>query len=644
MTYSRPRISSGISYLLVFCMSIIGGSVFGITPDHQIDSLNNVLRNTDNDTVKFETNIRLCGIFHEIDAEISLTFGLKALTIANEHSIENWRAEAYTYMGRAYWAKGETSREISSYYRALNIYKTTQHLPKLAGSHIHVGNVLLNYGDYDDAFEHYKAAEKIYTKTKPEDLSTLQIQFGNYYSAVGKLDSADYYFDLAQQHLKENGNFSKRVIILGNIGLVCAQRQEYERAVNYLTQAIDLRDSTHNRYLISGARVELGGVYLKMGMLDKAEIEFLKALHLANQLRTAEWHPEVYLGLYKTEKARGNLSDALEYYEFYHELKDSISKRHNEHVFQLVKQQYESDKKDQLILNLKQEIRTNNEKLKQAVLSKRIIALIILIGVLITLFVVYILQKRKKDKARLEHLVDQKTAQLKDALSFLKEEHMQAMKFHSLLLSSQMNPHFIFNSLNSVQFYILDQNVEPAINYISEFSGLMRLTLDNSNNEAISIEDEIVFLEKYMKLEQERFSHKFDYEITIGDDVFEDEVMIPPMLLQPIIENTIVHGIRNKEGKGMIKIEFDDDEDTLICAIEDDGVGREVEEMKKQLRRGDNFSTIGMNISQTRLDLLNKIYNNQFSMSIDDLKDDAGNAIGTRIELRFPIDLYTKKD
>ena len=230
-------------------------------------------------------------------------------------------------------------------------------------------------------------------------------------------------------------------------------------------------------------------------------------------------------------------------------------------------------------------------------------------------------------------VTERKQAELK-----ILEERKQAVQYQSMLLSSQINPHFIFNSLNSVQFYILDQNIEPALNYISEFSMLMRTVLQNSLHKSIPIADEIEFLKLYLNLEQKRFSGRFEYYIDVDDDIDPTEMQIPPMLLQPYVENTVVHGIGNKEGEGHIWINFSEDKGLIKCSIKDDGVGRKKAMELKILKTGGapQHKSLGMGITSTRLDLLNELSEGAYSVYIEDLESRNGVPMGTQIDVYFP--------
>lgn len=218
----------------------------------------------------------------------------------------------------------------------------------------------------------------------------------------------------------------------------------------------------------------------------------------------------------------------------------------------------------------------------------------------------------------------------------LLEGYQQSIRYQSQLLSSQINPHFIYNALNSIQFFVLDQKTENTLGFISEFSQLMRMVLSNSLHDFISLADELKFLELFLSLEKRRFDNKFEYEIIIPEEIDPDELQIPPMLLQPYVENSIVHGLNNMMTGGILHVEFSIYNDEVICSITDNGVGRQRASELNQMRRNSDYKSIGMGLTQTRLNLLNELDNGNFSFQIDDLFDAQGKSLGTMVELRFP--------
>lgn len=224
-----------------------------------------------------------------------------------------------------------------------------------------------------------------------------------------------------------------------------------------------------------------------------------------------------------------------------------------------------------------------------------------------------------------------------------KNEIMNRMtELEQASLRAQMNPHFIFNCLNSIQHFIIKDDLKQTNRYITQFGSLIRKTMDNSARAVISISDEINYLGSYLELEQMRFSSKFRYEICIDPIIDKDQTYIPSMLLQPFVENAIRHGIRNKQdGEGLITISIDQSEGYLKISIEDNGVGRKAAR-EYQGEQPIEYQSRGITLTQKRIDILNVANAEKVKTSIIDLEDEDGSAKGTRVILSFPISVIEK--
>jgi len=201
-------------------------------------------------------------------------------------------------------------------------------------------------------------------------------------------------------------------------------------------------------------------------------------------------------------------------------------------------------------------------------------------------------------------------------------------------LLAQMNPHFIFNSLNSIQHYIVQSDTENATTYLVRFSSLIRKILDNSRKKEISLAEEIETLNLYLNLEKLRFEEDFDFSLKSSLELDPNELKIPPMLIQPFVENAILHGLNPLKKKGLLKIDFIRQTYRLNCIIEDNGIGRE---KSSQLRKADYHKSTGLVNMKERIGLLNKLNNKRIFFNIEDLKDEQGRPEGTRVRLSIPI-------
>ena len=204
-------------------------------------------------------------------------------------------------------------------------------------------------------------------------------------------------------------------------------------------------------------------------------------------------------------------------------------------------------------------------------------------------------------------------------------------------LRAQMNPHFIFNCLNSINRYIVKSDQATASLYLTRFAKLIRLILDNSNSKNITLSNELEALKLYIEMEALRFDKKFSYRITIDQNISPDSVELPPLIIQPYVENAIWHGLLHKDAGGHLLIHISlINESMLVCEIEDNGVGREkAKEMKS--KSATSRKSLGMKLTEDRLALLNKHAELNASIEIKDLVLDNGDAGGTKVILKIPV-------
>lgn len=222
----------------------------------------------------------------------------------------------------------------------------------------------------------------------------------------------------------------------------------------------------------------------------------------------------------------------------------------------------------------------------------------------------------------------------------LRNEKMQsdlrhkAIKLEMQALRAQMNPHFIFNCLSSINRFVLKNETKAGSDYLTKFSRLIRMVLDSSDKTFITLEDEIDMLKLYMDMERLRCKNSFDYHFSFKNSIEIDNIFVPPLLLQPFAENAIWHGLMPKEGQGRIEIELSVENSILTCTITDNGIGRKEAEVIKS-KSIEKQKSLGLHITNERLALLNLNMDEQTSFNFEDITDDEGNAAGTRVILKI---------
>ncbi len=240
------------------------------------------------------------------------------------------------------------------------------------------------------------------------------------------------------------------------------------------------------------------------------------------------------------------------------------------------------------------------------------VLIILILITLISLPIIYkIRQKRQREKLKLAY-----------------EKEIYNLKRKAL--RAQINPHFLFNSLNSIRLLVLKGNTEKASEGIATFSRLVRKILNHSEREVISLKEEMESVKEYLRLEQMRFKDPFEIDFKIEDGIELESIYIPPMLIQPFLENSIWHGLRYKDGKGKLNISIKkEDENDYIIKICDNGIGREASAKLSS----DTKKSFGIRISSERLKNFNR--STVDHVQIHDLKDDKGQAEGTLVEIRI---------
>jgi len=242
------------------------------------------------------------------------------------------------------------------------------------------------------------------------------------------------------------------------------------------------------------------------------------------------------------------------------------------------------------------------------------------------------LQKRTKElEAQNKVVEEQKLKQVQTAFEKkIAETEMTALR-------AQMNPHFIFNCLNSIKLYTLENDSQTASDYLSMFSQLIRLVLENSRSEKVTLEKEMETLQLYINLEAMRFKDKVKYQIHIAPDIDQQYIKLPPLLIQPYVENAIWHGLMHKKEGGNIVIDITQTTDYfLLVEIKDDGIGREQAAAYKS-KSATKQKSFGLKMTSERLEMINQVYGIKADVQVEDLKDEMKNAKGTKVIIKIPV-------
>jgi hypothetical protein len=325
----------------------------------------------------------------------------------------------------------------------------------------------------------------------------------------------------------------------------------------------------------------------------------------------------------------GKDDSAYHYLQQYTILKDSATNK--QYIWRLnmklyeYKKEAEEAKKEARLGFLDRDNKIKEEKLKQEAQLKKFLMVGLLLLFLTGVFIFRTLSLKRKNE-KLES--DKKHSELQQNVSELE---MQALR-------AQMNPHFIFNCLSSINRFIFKNDNKLASDYLTRFSRLIRMVLMHSQKKLITLEDELEMLRLYLDLERLRFKDAFDYSITTTNIVDAGAIFIPPLLLQPFCENAVWHGLMHKDSKGHLNViisEVISEKDKVLhCVIEDDGVGREKAAEFKS-KSAETEKSMGLKITTERLALLNQENNFSTFYKIEDVLNENNEVAGTRVQLKI---------
>ena len=379
-------------------------------------------------------------------------------------------------------------------------------------------------------------------------------------------------------------------------------------------RGINTRDTITSQrinYKIANAYIAQDKLDEAIPYLEKSIVEADKDDDLVVQKDATRKLSEVY-------RNKGDYTRALESYQDYVAVVDSLYVRKEQEISRAARFNREIANTQNRISSLEQERELSQSKYSLAVTEQQLYE-----------------ETSKRQKWIIYSLIFGIALMALTAFLYYRSNRQQKLANNLLALKSlrtQMNPHFIFNALNSVNNYIAKSDERSANRFLSEFSVLMRSVLENSEEDFIPLAKELELLELYIKLEHSRFSDKFDYEIDVDKKIDVEAFQIPPMLLQPYIENAIWHGLRYKEEKGSLKIRVRQiTGDMLEICIEDDGIGRKMSAELKTANQKKQKSK-GMGNIKKRIQILNDMYKNKVDVSIADLNTDQ---TGTRVSLKL---------
>ena len=536
------------------------------------------------------------------------------------HKTGDWdgEAKAWSFMGGIYAIVGNYDSSYFYSSKSLQMRQKMSDHSCVAYSLTNMGHLYRIAGSDEDALEYFRRAYNYATTHGVEYINTNLVYLeaiGNLFRAMNSVDSSYYYLQRAIQ--VDPGSKMKRISLAETL----LKKGQFDSALTIFLDPVDHFRKGNDKWDLMRVLLDIAKAYHGKKMDAEALPYALESLSLSSQAGAKQHIQEAYKLLPLIYKNLGKDDSAFFYMEQYAVLKESIVTNQFRWKLSNYKEQEALDQQKQRISLLAQENKLKETKLKQETKLKWILTACLLISALSGLMIFKNLAlKRKNDRLESKH----RQSELQQHVTELE---MQALR-------AQMNPHFIFNCLNSINRFILKNETEAASNYLTKFSRLIRMALTHSKKNFISLEDELEMLKLYLDMERLRFKDAFEYSIIFKNSLDIGNVFVPPLLLQPFAENAIWHGLMHKEGPGHLEIELRIDQKILTCTITDDGVGRsKAEELKK--RSVEKSKSMGLQITTDRLTLLNKDSEQLAFFNIEDIINEEGKPAGTRVILKM---------
>ncbi|MEM9077207.1 MAG: histidine kinase [Bacteroidota bacterium] len=520
-------------------------------------------------------------------AEAELTPLLKAKNLTGLQRVTLYETLGDTYNGLSDFGKAE-----DFYREGLKIAEKNQLSSKIIDLNSKIGDSYASQNKVLEAEGFYTNSLNLSRSSAPERVVKENEKVADFYNDKNRFDEE---IQLRKQSLDELEQLPKNEASRGIVSKVGRDSITAQR-INY----------------------KIANAYIAQNKLDEAIPYLQKSIVEADTENDLVVKKDATRKLSEVYRYKGDFTLALESYQNYVAVVDSLYIRKEQEISRAARFNREIATSQNRISSLEQERQLSQSKYDLALTEQQLFE-----------------ETSKRQKWIIYTLLMGILLLASTAFFFYRSNKQQKLANNLLALKSlrtQMNPHFIFNALNSVNNFIAKSDERSANRFLSEFSVLMRSVLENSEEDFIPLSKELELLELYVKLEHSRFEDKFDYEINVDPSVDVEAFQIPPMLLQPYIENAIWHGLRYKEEKGMLHIRMDSmDTNTLKIEITDDGIGRK-KSAKLKTQHQKKQKSKGMGNIKRRLDILNGMHGNQIKVEVNDLKKDGS---GTKVTLKL---------
>ena len=528
--------------------------------------------------------------------------------------------------------KYETYRDIGEYEKAYEAFRKSQQLNlsfKGQKDPIYESYVLAELqrrlGNYSTALNHYK--ELVAMIDLPHENIWFRVCYPELFALNGQFDSAQYYYDRIDSSKCSRDELRFYLVSLGEFYLL---KNKYAEALDLLTRGLFYHREAKDKTQVNRAILDMANTYTALKKDNEALVYAREALDLSIRTHSKQYTRDAYQILYEIFQRKNNSDSAFTYFRQYVTQKEMVAN-------DVMKGKFAAYDYEQQIELLNTEKQLQHQQLKQSSQQKTFLIIGITGLLLLSIFIIRTILLKRKNEANRRAIAEKGLLLQKSENEKTKAElQQQATELEMQALRAQMNPHFIFNSLNSINRFILQNNKSQASEYLTKFSKLVRLILQNSQAPLITLESEMEALEIYLQLEALRFEYHFTYHISIPKDMDIEILKVPPLIIQPYAENAIWHGLMHKEEKGKLNIEVFQEDPYILFKITDDGIGRQ-QAKKLSSKSATTHKSLGLKITAARIAMMQTHSGSKSSVTINDLAQPDGSPAGTEVVIRLPL-------
>ncbi|OFX33146.1 MAG: hypothetical protein A2X08_11325 [Bacteroidetes bacterium GWA2_32_17] len=600
-----------IKYIFLFIVAVLflnyNNNIY--SQNHRtIDSLIKVLHFQKNDTLKVITLSNLCAEYVGNNPKIAKDYANQSLELSKKIDYKHGIAGAYNEFGLIYHDEGNFPLSLDYYLKSIKAHE--ENGDKYSANKV-LTNIAVLYqdqGNYEKALEYYFKDIELNINKEISHKGTVYNNIGIIYKNTGEYKKALEYHKKGLEYRIKTKDKKTISASYNNIGTTYESLKQFDKSLDYYFKSLKIREELNDINGLAATSINIGMTYYKIKQYQTALKYLEKGLTYAKIAGNRNWQLNAYGNFVDVYDALKDYKNEKDYLFKYIYLNDSLYNIAKSDQMIAMETKFETERKEAENKELAQQnqiqaLTISNNRYLMAGLAG-LLVLIVIIGFL------FIHQNKLKSQ-------------------------QQSIKLEQKLLRSQMNPHFIFNSLASIESFIYEHQPKDAGMYLSDFSRLMRLILDNSASEYITLEKEIETLNYYLSLQKLRLNDNFTYTIEVDEELDPEEVTLPPMLTQPFIENAIEHGFRGSKRTGIINIFFNKIGNNLQVQITDNGIG--IMQAQQQKDSHKKHKSMALQITNERLKFLNKSKKKKLSYTIEDLSLQKEEQTGTKIIFSIPV-------